>query len=113
MSAELKSKCTQRGKLATNVRIEVPSATCLPSCARCSEPSSMTTMPPRIGNHTMTLSTGQVIASPVHAVDEPADEQREAHDHREGIVVQVAGREPAREHGDRDDRFRAAVHEGA
>ena len=61
MPAESKSKCTHSGRLNTNVTIEVPSATCLPSCAR-SEPSSMTAMPPKIGSQTTTLKIGQVIA---------------------------------------------------
>src|SRR6185369_3829475 len=97
--------------LSTNVRIETPSESCLPSCARAPEPSSSTTIAPAIGSQITTLSNGQFISSrPEH---EPTDERREADDHRERVVVEVARLEIARDARDEPDGLRAAVHDRA
>src|SRR6478672_13883818 len=97
--------------LSTNVRIDTPSATCLPSCTRAPEPSSSTTIAPAIGSQIKTLRNGKFISSCLE--HEPTDERREADDHRERVVVEITRLEAARDVRDEPDGLRAAVHERA
>src|SRR3954470_7570865 len=100
--------------LSTNVRIEAPSATTLPTCARGPEPSSSTPIAPTIGSQIKTLSSGRLVtmraSRPEH---EPTDERREPDDHRERVVVEITRLEAARDARDEADGLGAAVYDRA
>src|SRR5690606_22287304 len=98
----------------TNVSTETACATCLPIAAR-SEPSASTATAPAIGSQITMLNKGQLViaASLRRPPNKPARDCCEAEDHRERIVVEVAGLDVTHDGGDEADRPRAAVHDDA
>src|SRR5690606_13637813 len=108
MLAVVVSKPVKSGMLRTKVSTDAPSATCLPSSAR-SEPSASTTTPAKIGSQIRMLRIGQSIASTLKR--EPADQHGQRDDHRECVVIEIARLEPPRDA--RHDTYRAcaAVHD--
>src|SRR5215468_151366 len=92
MAAVVVSKCAHSGTVSTNVTSEARSASQRPATMLRS-PSSRMSTPAAIGSQTRTESSACIVRLVLSAVgvhQEPAEQQREADHHPEGIGVEVA-----------------------
>src|SRR5688572_32320593 len=107
-------------RLSANVAIATSSANALPCAARAS-PKASVSRPPTIGSQISTLSRGQCtsIRASLWFSDVRRDPHQhrqqddEADDHGEGVVVEAAGLHPAGDAGHAVDHRRRAVDEDA
>src|SRR5690606_13641662 len=81
--------------------------------------ANSTATPPRMGSQINRLSNGSSLNIPSpcsvsrSAEPQPGDQGDQADDHRQGIVIEVAGLHPAQHHGERAHGARGAVHQRA
>src|SRR5688500_8734388 len=107
-------------RLSTRVAIATSSANALPCAARAS-PKASVSRPPRIGSQISTLSRGQCtsirgslfFSGAGRHLHQHRQQDDEAEDHGEGIVVEAAGLDPADDARDAVDDQRRAVDEHA